>query len=134
MLLFLVYEERKEEITDELIEFICQLSVENVEVAVETLKEPIHFVKRGKGKQLTLLVTVIRLDNNSWTNTQVLMDSGYTRFCINQQFIINHKILTKQISLVILVYNADSTLNKNGSIKEFAILQLAINDYYEHIC
>ena len=35
--------------------------------------------------------------------------------------------------LVILVYNIDSTLNKNGSIKEFAILQLIINDYYERI-
>ena len=33
----------------------------------------------------------------------------------------------------ILVYNANGTLNKNGSIKEFTILQLAINDYYEHI-
>ena len=31
------------------------------------------------------------------------------------------------------VYNVDSTLNKNESIKEFATLQLAINDYYEHI-
>ena len=35
--------------------------------------------------------------------------------------------------LAILVYNTDSTLNKNGSIKEFAILQLAINDNYECI-
>ena len=35
--------------------------------------------------------------------------------------------------LAILVYNADSTLNKNRSIKEFATLQLAINDHYEHI-
>ena len=35
--------------------------------------------------------------------------------------------------LAILVYNADSTLNKNRSIKEFAILQLAINNHYEHI-
>ena len=35
--------------------------------------------------------------------------------------------------LTILVYNIDSTLNKNRSIKEFAILQLAINDYYKCI-
>ena len=35
--------------------------------------------------------------------------------------------------LTIPVYNADGTLNKNGSIKEFATSQLAINDYYEHI-
>ena len=35
--------------------------------------------------------------------------------------------------LAIPVYNADGTLNKNRSIKEFTILQLAINDYYKHI-
>ena len=35
--------------------------------------------------------------------------------------------------LAIPVYNIDGTLNKNRFIKEFAILQLIINDYYEHI-
>ena len=35
--------------------------------------------------------------------------------------------------LTILVYNADSTLNKNKSIKEFVILQLAINNHYKRI-
>ena len=35
--------------------------------------------------------------------------------------------------LIILVYNVDSTLNKNRSIKEFAILQLVINNHYKHI-
>ena len=37
------------------------------------------------------------------------------------------------MSLVIPIYNADSTFNKNGSIKEFAILQLVINNHYKHI-
>ena len=65
MLLFLVCEERREEVMDELVEFIYQLSAEDVEVVVRTLKEPICFVKGGRGKQLTLPVMVIRLDNNS---------------------------------------------------------------------
>ena len=37
------------------------------------------------------------------------------------------------MSIVIPVYNVDSTFNKNRSIKEFAMLQLAINDHYKHI-
>ena len=37
------------------------------------------------------------------------------------------------MSFAILVYNIDSTLNKNGSIKKFVILQLAINDYSKYI-
>ena len=35
--------------------------------------------------------------------------------------------------LTIPVYNIDGTLNKNGFIKEFAMLQLAINDHYKYI-
>ena len=104
-----------------------------MEVVVRTLKEPIYFVKRGKRKQLTLPVTVIRLDNNSQTDTRALINSRCTRSCINQQFVINHKILTKQIPLAIPVYNTDSTFNKNRSIKKFAILQLAINNHYKCI-
>ena len=37
------------------------------------------------------------------------------------------------MSLIILVYNINSTFNKNRFIKKFAILQLVINDYYECI-
>ena len=102
--------------------FIYQLSIEDIEVAVRTLKEPICFIKEDKEKQLILLVIVIRLDNNSWIDAWALIDSGCTRSCINQQFVINHKILTKQMPLAIPVYNTDSTLNKNRSIKKFAIL------------
>ena len=65
MLLFLVCEERREEMIDELIEFIYQLSAKDIKVVVGTLKEPIHFIKEDKEKQLTLLVTIIKLDNNS---------------------------------------------------------------------
>ena len=53
---------------DELVEFIHQLNAEDAEIAVGTLKELIHFVKEGRGKQLTLLVMVIKLNNNSWTD------------------------------------------------------------------
>ena len=58
-------EKRKKEVIDELVKFIYQLSVEDVKVMVGTLKEPIHFVKKGREKQLILSIIVIRLDNNS---------------------------------------------------------------------
>ena len=51
--------------TDKLIEFIYQLSVEDIKVAVRILKEPICFIKRDREKQLTFSVMIIRLDNNS---------------------------------------------------------------------
>ena len=83
MLLSLVCEKRRKEVTDKLVEFIHQLSIEDTEVVVGILKEPIHFIKRGKRKQFTLPVIIIRLDNNSQTDTQALIDSGCTGSCIN---------------------------------------------------
>ena len=65
MLLSLVYKKRREEVTNELVKFIYQLNVENAEIVIRILKEPICFVKKGRKKQLTLPVIVIRLDNNS---------------------------------------------------------------------
>ena len=50
MLLSLVCEERKEKVIDELIKFIYQLSVKDIEVTVGTLKKPICFIKEGRGK------------------------------------------------------------------------------------
>ena len=49
---------------DKLVKFIYQLSVEDAKVVVRILKKPIHFIKGDREKQLTLLVIVIRLDNN----------------------------------------------------------------------
>ena len=54
-----------------------------MEVVVGTLKELIYFIKGDREKQLTLLVIVIRLDNNSQTDIQAFIDSGCTRSCIN---------------------------------------------------
>ena len=64
MLYFLVYEKRREEVINELIKFIYQLSVKDMEIAIRILKKLINFIKEGRKKQLTLLVIVIRLDNN----------------------------------------------------------------------
>ena len=64
MLLSLVCKKKREEVTNKLVEFIYQLSVKDIKV-VRTLKELNCFVKKDKKKQLTLLVMIIKLDNNS---------------------------------------------------------------------
>ena len=43
-------EERKEKVIDKLVKFIYQYSVENIEIVVGILKEPIYFVKGGREK------------------------------------------------------------------------------------
>ena len=50
MLIFLVCKERREEIMNKLVKFIYQLSIEDIKIAVETLKKLICFVKEGREK------------------------------------------------------------------------------------
>ena len=133
VLLSLIPEGRREEVTDELLEEIRRMGKEDAEVAVGMMREPIRFVKGGRGRQLTVPVTVTRLDNSSRIGTRALVDSGCTGSCINQRFVIDYQIPTRKTPLAIPVYNADSTLNKNGSIREFATLQLTIDDHSERI-
>ena len=45
-----MYKERREKVTNKLIKFIYQLSVEDVEVTVRTLKELICFIKGDRKK------------------------------------------------------------------------------------
>ena len=45
-----MYKKRRKEVMDELFEFIHQLSVEDIEVAVRTLNELICFIKGDRGK------------------------------------------------------------------------------------
>ena len=133
VLLSLIPEGRREEVTDELLGEIRRMGKEDAEVAVGMMREPIRFVKGGRGRQLTVPVTVTRLDNSSRIGTRALVDSGCTGSCINQRFVIDYQIPTRKTPLAIPVYNADSTLNKNGSIREFATLQLTIDDHSERI-
>ena len=69
VLLSLVYKKRREEVTNEFVEFIYQLNVEDAKIVIRILKEPICFIKGDREKQLILPIIVIRLDNNSWTDT-----------------------------------------------------------------
>ena len=50
LLLFLVYKKRKKEEKNKFIKFICQLSVEDMKIAIKILKELIYFIKRGRKK------------------------------------------------------------------------------------
>ena len=76
-------EKKKEGMTNELVKFIYQLSTEDAEIAVGILKKLICFIKGDKKKQLTLLVIVIRLNNNSQTDIWVFVNSECTKLYIN---------------------------------------------------
>ena len=59
--------------------------------------------------------------------TQTLLDTGAGGKFINQNFVQNQKIKTKNLEHPIEVFNVDVTPNKRGTITKYTRLDLTIN-------
>ena len=62
-----------------------------------------------------------------------LVDSGCSGSAIDETFVKENKLLTHNIPILIPVYNADRTMNKEGSISIFTMVELIIDDHSEQI-
>ena len=62
-----------------------------------------------------------------------LLDSGCTGTTMDQQFAKEKGLETHKLPQPIPVYNVDGSINQAGSITEFAIVELMINDHKEQI-
>lgn len=61
----------------------------------------------------------------------MLLDSGCTGSCIDQNFIQNNRINTENLPIPLLVYNTNRTENSAGAITEMARLHVKIKDHVE---
>ena len=61
--------------------------------------------------------------------TTALVDTGAYAVFISQKFAKKHKLKTNQLAHEVRVYNADGSQNRNGSIEEYAWLDIAIGDH-----
>ena len=59
--------------------------------------------------------------------TKALLDTGAGGKFINQNFVQNQKIKTKDLEHPIEVFNVDGTPNKRGTITKYTQLDLTIN-------
>jgi hypothetical protein len=69
--------------------------------------------------QMNLPLKLQTLDDGRFLSVKALLDSGSTGSCISKRFVERNEIPTKQMPRPIPIYNADGTLNKDGTIKEF---------------
>jgi Retroviral aspartyl protease len=53
--------------------------------------------------------------------------------CINKDFVTQNKLAVQPLPIKMPVYNANSTLNANGSIEGFTEVQMIIGDHAEQI-
>jgi Retroviral aspartyl protease len=93
------------------------LSIEHVQVAQiekNTMTVDILILSKSLGQKKSI-------------ETTTLLDTGAGGKFINQNFIQNQKIKTKELKYLIEVFNVDGTPNKRGTITKYTQLDLTIN-------
>jgi hypothetical protein len=83
--------------------------------------------------QMNLPLKLQTLDDGRFLSVKALLDSGSTGSCISKRFVEKNEIPTKQMPRPIPIYNADGTLNKDGTIKEYVKIRMIIQDHVERI-
>ena len=64
---------------------------------------------------------------------KALPDSESTGSCMSKWFVEKHELPTRKLAWPIPIYNADGTLNKGGTIKEYVKIRMIIQDHVERI-
>ena len=126
-----IHPKRTQEADEEMIRVLNKLTIEKAE-EVE-MKGSKKYIRGSKGQQMMLkfLLEDIRTGQSWWT--EGLLDSGCTGSCITKKFVNDSGIKMIKLSRLILVYNADGTLNQGGSIEEIVEMRMVIEDHQERI-
>jgi Retroviral aspartyl protease len=76
---------------------------------------------------IDILISGESLGQNKIIETTTLLDTGAGGKFIDQNFVWNQKIKTKELKYPIKVFNVDGTSNKWGTITKYTQLDLTIN-------
>ena len=122
---------RRAEFSDDLVQQIKDLPEEQALSALRELRKPKQFVKGRGGQQLLISAQVTTTATNQIIGVRALVDSGCVGSCVDRDFVERHKLPIEKTAIPIPVYNADGTINKDGSIRGFVTLRLKIKDHAE---
>jgi hypothetical protein len=92
----------------------------------------IEHVQVAQIKKNTMTVDILisgeSLEQKEIVETTTLLDTGAGGKFIDQNFVRNQKIKTKELKYPIKVFNVDGTPNKQGIITKYTQLDLTINE------
>lgn len=112
---------------------IRSLDQRNALDAVKSLASRKRFIRGTKGRDLKLLVNIESIESGKSITANALLDSGATGSCVNQEFVNKHQLTIKKLPIRMPVYNADGTLNENGSIEGFVEARMTLGGHLERI-
>lgn len=124
---------QQQEANEQVIHNVGKLEFPDAIEAVKSFKRKQKFIRGTKGKDLKFTVIVENTGNGIQVESDVLVDCGATRSCVNKKFVEKHGLPIRSLSIKMPVYNADGTLNAGGSIEGFVDIRMVIGDHAEKI-
>jgi hypothetical protein len=121
-----VHPKRLQEATKETVRFINNLPEKWANEALDELRKPKPFIRGTNGQQFDLKVQLRTTDDRRSFAVKALIDSGCTGSMINSEFVKHEGINVTKAARPIPVYNADGTLNKDGSITAFVTMEMKV--------
>ncbi|KAJ4492045.1 hypothetical protein C8J55DRAFT_420446, partial [Lentinula edodes] len=117
------------EASEETVLAIWNLSHATATEAVTNLKSRKRFVRGTQGHELKLQTTIENIDNAGTKGQGLDLCKGCVGSYINKDFVEQHQLTVKELPDKMPVYNADGTLNKNGSIEGYVQVRMVIGDH-----
>jgi len=128
-----VHETWTTEVTPELVQQICQLSLDKVSLSLQELQKKPRFITRKQSPNSLEIKAEILLGDASIVPVLALLNSGCSASAIDEEFVWEKKIPTFNLPISIPVYNADGTKNASGLITKFTMLELSIGAHSERL-
>ena len=97
------------------------------------LQQKLRFMQRKRSQNAFEVKANIQTPAGKVCKILALLDSGCTGTTMDQRFTKEKGLETHKLPRPIPVYNADGSINQAGSITEFAIVELTIDDHKEQI-
>ena len=124
-----VHDSWTEEVSPRLIQQLREMTDLEAQFTLRELQQKPRFMQRKRFQNMFEVKTNIQTPAGEVYNVLALLDSGCTGTTMDQQFAKEKGLETHKLPQPIPVYNADGSINQAGSITEFAIVELTIDDH-----
>ena len=128
-----IHDSRTEEVSPRLIQQLREMTDLEAQFTLRELQQKPRFMQRKRSQNAFKVKANIQTPAGEVCKILALLDSGCTGTTMDQQFTKEKGLETHKLPRPIPVYNADGSINQAGSITEFAIVELMIDDHKEQI-
>ena len=128
-----VHDSRTEEVSPRLIRQLREMADLEVQFILHKLQQKLRFMQRKRFQNAFEVKVNIQIPAGEACKILALLDSGCTGTTMDQQFAKEKGLETHKLPRPIPVYNMDGSINQAGSITEFVIVELTIDDHKEQI-